>query len=222
VPNLSLALGSSEVQMIEMAQAYATINSGGYAIHGHGIKKIKAAKTGKILYEYIATPAPRVFRGENIEILTNMMVSVVQYGTGQGAKAGFFTAGKTGTSQDYHDAWFDGFSRDYVAIVWFGNDDNHSMKSVTGGSLPARAWRDIIIAAKSDPTPAPSSLQKDNSGTNDFSNLLGNLISDPLPQESTSSETEDTQNDGMSRFIPKARFTPDSSGDNVGYRRFNN
>lgn len=221
-PNLSLALGSSEVPMIQMAQAYATINSGGYAVQAYGIKKIKTGK-GKVLFEYEPEPAPRVFRGGDIQILTNMMMSVIQNGTGQAAIAGFFEAGKTGTSQDYRDAWFDGFTRDYVAVVWFGNDNNASMKSMTGGAVPARAWRDIIVAAKADKTPAPYKLSKDESFSNDFSDLLGSIVSAPFPDMHN-------QPDGMQQGIDpntgnpipiSPRFTPDKPGDRVGYGRFN-
>lgn len=219
VPNLSLALGSSEVPMIEMAQAYATINSGGYAVRAYGIEKIRDAKTGQILYEYEKTPAPRVFRGGDIQTLTNMMMSVVQNGTGQGAKAEFFSAGKTGTSQDYRDAWFDGFSRDYVAVVWFGNDDNRSMKSVTGGSLPATAWRNIIVGAKNDATPSKYALLKDDSMSSDFTDLLGNLVSSPFPE--SGEQPHDNRGGNGFSFTPSPRFEPDHPGDNVGYKRFN-
>lgn len=219
-PNLSLALGSSEVPMIEMAQAYATFNNGGYAVQAHGINKIKTA-TGKVLFEYKAEPSPRVFRDTDIQVLTNMMISVVQNGTGQGAKAPFFVAGKTGTSQDHRDAWFDGFSRDYVAVVWFGNDDNSSMRSgMTGGAVPARAWRAIITAAKNDPSPAPSELIKGESMVeSDFSNMIGDLLSEPLPSLQEGGEGNGSSNG--TNFVPRPNFTPDKEGDNVGYKRMN-
>jgi penicillin-binding protein 1A len=212
VPNLSLALGSSEISMVEMAQAYATINSGGYAVQAFGVTKIKTSEGGKVLYERKAEPLPRVFRGRDIEVLTNMMMAVTQSGTGQAASAGFFTAGKTGTSQDHRDAWFDGFSRDYVAVVWFGNDDNSSMKStMTGGAIPARVWREIITAAKSDATPAPSQLVKgEDRLENNFLDILDNLMSTPFP-ESIGSETSPLG----------TRDITDKEGDNVGYRRLN-
>lgn len=220
-PNLSLALGSSEVPMIQMAQAYATINSGGYAVKAHGITKIKTS-LGKVLYQYEAEPSPRVFRGGDIQVLTNMMMSVVQNGTGQAAQGPFFVAGKTGTSQDYHDAWFDGFSRDYVAVVWFGNDDNSSMKSMTGGAVPARAWRDIVIAAKADPTPSAYKLNKDESFAGDFSDLLGSIISAPFPDMSSQGQGEDPSSEGNGTPLNVTpTFKPDKPGDRVGYDRFN-
>lgn len=215
-PNLSLALGSSEVPMTEMAQAYATLNNGGYAVEAFGIKKIKTSE-GKVLYDYKPEPSPRVFRGDHVQILTNMMMSVVQNGTGQAARSGFFVAGKTGTSQDHRDAWFDGFSRDFIAVVWFGNDDNSSMKSsMTGGAIPARSWKEIITAAKSDPSPSPNSLSRgqDIFETN-FSDMLGNLLSEPFP-DMRDGTTEDS---GTQHFTPQ--FRPDHPGDKVGYGRMN-
>lgn len=211
-PNLALALGSSEVPMLEMAQVYATIASGGHAIKAYGITKVYSEKTSKILYKFEPEPAPQVFRSSDIQILINMMMSVVQNGTGQAARAAYFVAGKTGTSQDYRDAWFDGFTNDYIGVVWFGNDDNTSMKSVTGGSLPARAWRDIISAAKSDPTPSKYKLVKSYDVTSEFGDLLGRLVHQPFPSDGPESEQES---------FPPQPPSPGSDGDHVGYGRFN-
>ena len=74
-----------------------------------------------------------------------MLSEVIQSGTGKKAILPFFAAGKTGTSQDYRDAWFVGFSRGYTAVVWLGNDDNSPMKNVGGGSLPAEIWRKLML-----------------------------------------------------------------------------
>jgi penicillin-binding protein 1A len=213
-PNLALALGSSEVPMLEMAQVYATIASGGHAIKAYGITKVYSEKSNKILYKFEPEPAPQVFRSSDIQILVNMMMSVIQNGTGQAAKAAYFVAGKTGTSQDYRDAWFDGFTNDYIGVVWFGNDDNASMKSVTGGSLPARAWRDIISAAKSDPTPSKYKLVKSYDVTSEFGDLLGRLVSEPFPSDGPPPANGDD-------FPPQPNSSTGSDEDHVGYGRFN-
>ena len=218
-PNLSLALRSSEVPMIEMAGAYATISSGGYAIKPFGITKISEKETGTLLFEQKPESSPRVFRGRDIQTLVNMMISVVQNGTGQGAKSSFFAAGKTGTTQDHRDAWFDGFSQDFIAVVWFGNDDNSPMKKITGGSLPARAWREIITAAKSDPSPSKYKLIKDSSGSSDFADLLNNLMSTPFPD--LIGENNNGEIRKKNTFHTAPTFKPDRPGDNVGYGRFN-
>lgn len=214
-PNLALSLGSSEVPMLEMAQAYATIASGGFAVKAFGITEVREEKTKKVLYKHETEEAPRVFRSGDIEQLTGMMQSVVRYGTGQGAAGPFFAAGKTGTTQDHRDAWFDGFTNDYTAVVWYGNDDNKSMKSVTGGSISARSWRDIISAAKADPTPAPYTLVRSSDVSEDFANMLSGLTSADMP-------VPEVRPDLPTGYqMPTGRFTPDRPGDSIGYSRMN-
>ncbi len=214
-PNLALALGSSEVPMLEMAQAYATIATGGYAVKAHGINEIREERTKKVLYKHEQEAFPRVFRERDIAQLTRMMESVVQHGTGQGARGPYFAAGKTGTTQDHRDAWFDGFSNDYVGVVWFGNDDNKSMKSVTGGSISATAWRDIITAAKADPTPSPNNLQVSGSYSDDFGDMMSNLMNEKMPESAVNGNLPDGYQ------MPSGTFTPDRPGDRIGYERFN-
>ncbi len=153
MPNLSTALGSNGVPMIQMASVYASIATNGLAIEPFGIKRIKTVK-GDVIYEHENIKPPQVIPGYPVTQLKEMMNSVVRQGTGTGANPGFYAAGKTGTSQEYRDAWFNGFTNSYVATVWFGNDDNSPTKQVTGGSFPARAWRQIIVAAHNDPTPS--------------------------------------------------------------------
>lgn len=153
-PNLSTALGSNGVPMIEMASAYASIATNGLAVEPYGIKRILTEKDKKVLYEHENARPAQVIEGYPITQLKEMMHSVMIQGTGTGANPGFYAAGKTGTSQEYRDAWFAGFTNSYVALVWVGNDDNSSMNRVTGGSFPARAWRSIIVEAHNDPSPS--------------------------------------------------------------------
>lgn len=147
--DLSLALGSSGVPMIQMATAYATIANDGYQVRPYAIRKI-TDKDGTLVYQR----APRalqsgraMFEPYIMRDLKGMMRGVTEFGTGQGAQFGPPIAGKTGTSQDFRDAWFIGFSDYYTAAAWVGNDDNTSMKRVTGGSMPARIWRETMAAA---------------------------------------------------------------------------
>lgn len=226
-PSLALALGSSEVPMLEMASAYATIGNGGFLVKAYGIKKIKS-KDGKTLYEHKIKDAERKFKGSDIGQLTAMMQSVVQHGTGAAAAGNFFAAGKTGTSQDYRDAWFDGFTDDYAAIVWFGNDNNTSMKNVTGGALSARAWREIITAAKSDPSPSQFNLARSYDVTDEFTDMLSRLTGDSSePALDANGQPIDLNNPNnpMGNFFEgigiKPNFTPDREGDKVGYERLN-
>lgn len=218
-PNLALALGSSEVPMVEMAQAYATIASGGHAIKAYGIKKIEN-KDGKTLYEHKQEAAPKVFRSSDIDALVTMMASVVQNGTGAGA-AGVALAGKTGTSQDHRDAWFDGFSNNYVGVVWFGNDNNTSMKGVTGGGLAAGTWKRIISAANADPSPSKYKVLKSYDFGDEFGDLLGRIMSEDRPMMDNEAGTSGDDKGFLNNFQARPTFRPDHFGDRVGYGRMN-
>ena len=92
----------------------------------------------------------RILDEDTVEAMTEMMEKVILEGTGKRAQLPFFAAGKTGTSQDYRDAWFVGFTDRYVAAVWIGNDDNSPMKGVGGGTLPAEIWKKVMLAAESE------------------------------------------------------------------------
>lgn len=189
-PDLSLALGSSGVPMIEMVTAYAVLASDGIAVRSYGVTRIKD-KAGHVLYEYKPPAYPeRLFAPYHIGMLVNMMARVVQEGTGKGAALpDYFTAGKTGTSQDYRDAWFIGFTDEYVGAVWVGNDDNSSMKRVTGGSIPARTWRDIIGQAYQDETPSAYTQTRQDRGFQDV--IHGILFGNQKKKTTTKTQNSD-------------------------------
>ena len=141
VANASLALGTSEVTPLELTGAYAAFASGGLKVEPYFVTEVDAPD-GHALYKRTAQEDNRVIAGHVDQDLTAMMFEVMTEGTGRGAAiAGHEAAGKTGTTQDYHDAWFVGFTTDYVAGVWVGNDNSSSMRGVTGGSLPAEIRR---------------------------------------------------------------------------------
>ncbi len=147
--NLSLALGSSGVPVLEMVTAYATIANGGVGVDPYAIVRVKDS-TGRIVYERHAKAMPlQVVSYRAVQDLASMMQETIDEGTGQRARLPYLAAGKTGTSQDYRDAWFMGFSGRFAAGVWVGNDNNSSMKAVTGGSLPAAIWKDVMMSAYS-------------------------------------------------------------------------
>ncbi len=146
--DLSVALGSSGVPPLEMATVYASIARGGYVVVPYGITRIKDTD-GRLVYERAPFASERRIASEqSIANLIYMMEGVVQVGTGQGAALpGYRIAGKTGTSQDFRDAWFIGFSGNLICAVWVGNDDNSPMKAVTGGALPTQIWKETMQAA---------------------------------------------------------------------------
>ena len=139
-PHPSLALGASEVTLIELTAAYAAVANGGVAVWPYGIASVETVG-GKRLYRRTGGPQARVIEKGRAQALRRMLREVVRGGTGRAARLGGSEAGKTGTSQGFRDAWFVGFAGDLVAGVWVGNDDDRPMKKVTGGGLPARIWR---------------------------------------------------------------------------------
>ncbi len=143
----SLALGTFEVKVIDMATAYSAIANGGYATWPHAIKEIYT-RDGYQLYQREADTENRILDAGAVKDLTKMLEKVISQGTGRRAKIPGFAAGKTGTTQDYRDAWFVGFTDEYVIAVWVGNDDNSPMKGVTGGTLPAEIWRKIALSIR--------------------------------------------------------------------------
>ena len=143
----SLALGTFEVKVIDMATAYSAIANGGYATWPHAIKEIYT-KDGYQLYQRGVDEENRILDKKAVKDLTKMLVKVIDKGTGKRAKTRGFAAGKTGTTQDYRDAWFVGFTDEYVIAVWVGNDDNSPMKGITGGTLPADIWKKIASSIK--------------------------------------------------------------------------
>ena len=151
--NAALALGTSDVTPLELTSAYAAFASGGVKVSPYMVTEVDSPG-GQVLYKRSEPEENRVIAEHVARDLTGMLYGVVTEGTGRGASLwGREAAGKTGTTQDYHDAWFVGFTTDYVAGVWVGNDDASPMRGVTGGSLPATIWRDVMTVAEK-PYPA--------------------------------------------------------------------
>ena len=147
-PNASLALGTSVVTPIELTAAYATFATGGYRVTPYLVTEIEDS-AHRVLYQRHPEQPARVIAPEVNRDLTAMLYGVLTEGTGRAAQLpGREAAGKTGTTQDYRDAWFVGFTPDYVAGVWVGNDDYSPMRNVTGGTLPAVIWKTVMSAAE--------------------------------------------------------------------------
>lgn len=147
-PVPSLALGTSEVTPLELTAAYVPFANGGYGTTPYAVVRVRT-ESGKVLYQHQAGDPVRVMAPENDAFMTQMMLRTVTDGTGKAAAlSGYAVAGKTGTSQDYRDAWFVGFSADYVTGVWIGNDNGSPMKKATGGGLPSRIFRNYMQPAE--------------------------------------------------------------------------
>ncbi len=138
----SLPLGTSEVSVVDMAGAYAAFANGGYKATPYAFTKIVNGQGVTRLRPQQSMPPPeRVLEPKIVKEMDSMLIQVPERGTGRRAKLdGIRTAGKTGTTSGWRDAWFCGFTGNYVTTVWFGNDSFAPTRRLTGGSLPAMAW----------------------------------------------------------------------------------
>lgn len=158
-PGPAIALGTSEARLIEMTGVYAVIANGGYAVTPHGVRAIRLRGDSDPIDRGPAGSGRRVLSGSTAGLLTYMMREVVQSGTGARARLpGWEVAGKTGTTQRARDAWFLGFTAEYVAGVWMGYDDNIPLTGVTGGGLPAEIWQVMMARLHQGLTPRPLSV----------------------------------------------------------------
>ena len=152
----ALALGASESTLIEMTGAYAGILNGGSAVEPYGLTELKLLGDEAPVMVTTTGIGERVINDAAAKQLTWMMERVVSEGTGGRAKLpGWQVAGKTGTTQAARDAWFIGFTADYVTGVWMGYDDNTPLSGVTGGGLPAEIWRETMLRVTEGMTPTP-------------------------------------------------------------------
>lgn len=198
-PNASLALGTSVVTPLELTSAYATFASGGFRVTPYLVTEIDDS-AHRVLYQRKAAAPQRVIAAHVDRDLTTMLYDVVVEGTGRGAAlSGREAAGKTGTTQDYRDAWFVGFTPDYVAGVWIGNDDYSPMRNVTGGTLPAAVWKDVMTVAERGLPVRTLDLSEP-----------------PPPEETDAAATADTGDNGVNSESPSTQDDETVNGGDQG------
>jgi penicillin-binding protein 1A len=145
--NASIALGTSEVSLNELVGAYAPFANGGVGISPHVVTKIRTNE-GKLLYMRQPERLGQVIEPRHVAMMNTMMRETLLSGTARKAEIpGWMAAGKTGTSQDFRDAWFIGYTANLVTGVWLGNDDNSPTRKATGGGLPVEVWTRFMRAA---------------------------------------------------------------------------
>jgi penicillin-binding protein 1A len=155
-PNASIALGTSEVSPLELVSAFAAFANGGFAVVPHVVERVRTAD-GKPLYARSAQMLGRIVDARHVAMMNTMLHETLVSGTARRADLpGWPAAGKTGTSQDYRDAWFIGYTSQLVAGVWLGNDDNSPTRKATGGGLPVEIWSRFMRTALQ--TTAPTAL----------------------------------------------------------------
>ncbi|MDR4308584.1 PBP1A family penicillin-binding protein [Chelatococcus sambhunathii] len=147
VPNPSIALGTSEVTPLELAGAYAAFANGGQLAKPYIVRQVKTAQ-GEMLYKRKPEPPNHVIDATRVGMMNYMLQETLRSGTARSASLpGWQAAGKTGTSQDFRDAWFIGYTSELVTAVWVGNDDNSPTKHASGGGLPVSIWSRFMTAA---------------------------------------------------------------------------
>ncbi|HEY7552612.1 MAG TPA: PBP1A family penicillin-binding protein [Hyphomicrobiaceae bacterium] len=155
----TLALGTSEVTLLELTGAYGALASGGRLIEPHIVRSIRSRSgngPGRVLYQRPSPTTAIVVAPQHVGALNDMLNAALVFGTGKNAAIPLHPAcGKTGTAQDFRDAWFIGYTAHYVGGVWVGNDDRHAMKRITGGTLPAKLWREVMLLAHEGLPPLP-------------------------------------------------------------------
>jgi penicillin-binding protein 1A len=181
----SMALGAVEVSPMEMAQAYTAFSNGGVYAKGYAIERIRTA-SGRVLYDHGVGAADKrpVIGQPALSYMIRMMRQVIASGTGTAARVpGYDLAGKTGTTSDYRDAWFIGYTGGFTTAVWVGKDDNTPMKRVTGGGPPAGIWKSYMVQAlprlKVQPIPggeAPEPEQQPSDITGSIVNGVQDLL----------------------------------------------
>lgn len=153
----SMALGVSEASLLEMTAAYAGFLNRGVSVTPYGLEALETKRDGRTLMDGGPAPGRRVLDEKTAGELVWMMSRVVAQGTGGRARLpdGRPVAGKTGTTQAARDAWFIGFTGNYVTGVWMGYDDNTPLTGVTGGGLPADIWREVMVRVEDGLAPQP-------------------------------------------------------------------
>jgi penicillin-binding protein 1A len=193
--NGSLALGTSEVTPLELVSAYAAFANGGIGVIPYAITQVKTTD-GKVVYRRPTSGGlGRVIDPAMVAMMNEMMHQTFVIGTAQKAQIpGWPMAGKTGTTNDYKDAWFVGFTGNLVAGVWLGNDDGALTKRVTGGNLPVETWHNFMKIALKDRQPVglPGGVRTDtpvaDAGAPRYANAGNDGWAPPPPQQRRSGE----------------------------------
>ena len=142
----TISLGSNGVKLFEFVRAYGAFANGGYVVEPFSVIRVEDSR-GRVLYKAPKTKSSHQLTLKTAAEMTAMMKTVIQSGTGRAADIGKPAAGKTGTTDDYRDAYFVGYTPSIVTGVWVGDDNNKQMKGLTGGTIPAKIWHDVMVVA---------------------------------------------------------------------------
>ncbi len=204
--NASIALGTSEVTPLELVAAYAPFANGGIGVQPYVITQVKSSR-GKVLYQRRMPAAVRAIEPQHVAMMNAMMSETLLTGTARKAELpGWQAAGKTGTSQDFRDAWFVGYTSRLVTGIWFGNDDNSPTKKVSGGNLPVETWSRLMKEAHKGMPPSAlpgGTWRPATSAPADFiSNLFGGGNQNAAPPPAPSPPPRDPAGTPMAAVAP--------------------
>ena len=196
-PNASLALGTSEVSVLELVGAYAAFANGGIAVTPHVVERVRTAN-GKLLYERKDDSLGRIIEERYAGMMNAMMQETLLGGTARKAELpGWPAAGKTGTSQDFRDAWFIGYTGHLVTGVWLGNDDSSPTKKTTGGGIPVEIWSKFMKAAHQGvPVVGLPGMAKTPLTASLFPPFGGSRMAPPAPVSNSEGPVRATSADG--------------------------
>ena len=197
----TIALGSSGVRLSEITTAYGTIANGGMRVKPYAVERVETS-SGRVIYQ-ASNNYEQVLDTRTVSGMVQMLRQVIKSGTGKVANISNFVAGKTGTTDDYKDAWFVGFTPEVVTGVWVGNDRNKSHRGLTGGTVPARIWADYMrVVEKSKPSGEFSYPQLDI-----VDPTAGNTTTTPVQEELTDEDLEIP----MSGDLPQKSSAPQNN-----------
>ena len=198
----TIALGSNGVKLFEITRAYGAFANGGYKVEPYSVERVETSR-GQVVYQAPKTKIAKVMDENTASVMTAMLKTVIKSGTGVAANIGKPAAGKTGTTDDSKDACFIGYTPEVVTGVWVGNDDNTKTGNLTGGTVPALIWKDVMMAATA------------SYGASDFNYPeveLKNYSSDKIPTKVESKSVTKTPEGGTDEDVNSEDILPSDVG----------
>ncbi|MBQ2983536.1 MAG: PBP1A family penicillin-binding protein [Candidatus Gastranaerophilales bacterium] len=180
--DMTIALGSNGVKLYDMVVAYGAFANGGFRVKPYSVERVENSR-GVTIYENMGPKIIKVINFETAAGMTYMLRKVVEIGTGKAANIAPNVAGKTGTTNDYRDAWFVGYTPDIVTGVWIGNDNNSKLPGITGGSLPARIFANYLKVA----------IQNFPQSVFDYPNMNGEVPLSPITIEDVDEVVDESE-----------------------------
>ena len=200
----TISLGSNGVKLFEFVRAYGAFANGGYVVEPYAIERVEDSR-GRVLYRASGTKSSHQLSSNTAAEMTAMMKTVITNGTGMGASIGKPAAGKTGTTDDYRDAYFVGYTPDIVTGVWVGDDNNKQMHGLTGGTIPAKIWKEVMTVATA----------KYGAKDFDYPTIILNDKGKPLDGEEENAESETTKSEDEEALLKEANELKEKALDNT-------